>query len=156
MASSRNRSCLPTSPSDRAIERSQKLALKNDILRWLRSKQLGWSPDEANTVGNQFVSALTDILWYIDGHITTFAARSCSIPEEFQKFSGYNEPTRSKNRKRETYNLNAQLLDSHSTVLNQFLLHPWLNSVCWKHVKSLLTTLSSPQKSGSTRKSHDV
>ena len=142
MASSRNHSCLPTPPSDRAMERSKKNALKDDILKWLQSKQLGWSPDEANSVGNQFITALTDILWYIDGHVPTFLARACPIPEEFQQFSGYNDPMRSKHRKRETDNLSTQVLSSHSTVLNGFLLHPWLNSACWKHMKTSLTTLA--------------
>ena len=142
MASSRNHSCLPALPSERAMERSKKFALKNDILRWLQSKQLGWSPDIANSVGNQFVAALTDILWYIDGHVPTFSARACSIPEEFQQFSGYNEPTKSKHRKRDTDNLSAQVLDSHSTVLNGFLLHPWMNSASWKLMKTSLATLA--------------
>lgn len=142
MASSRNNSCLPAPPSDRAIERNKKFALKNDILSWLKSKQLGWSPDEANTVGNQFVVSLTDIFWYIDGHVPAFVARACSIPDEFQQFSGYNDPIRSKHRKKETDNLSAKVLDSYSTVLNGFLVHPWLNSVCWKHMKKSLTALA--------------
>ena len=142
MASSRNKSCLPPPPSDRAIERSHKFALKKDILSWLQIKQLGWSPEDANSVGNEFVTALTDIFWYIDGLISTFVARACPIPEEFQKFSGYNDPTRSKRRRREFDNLSAQVLDSHSAILNGFLLHPWLSSTHWKAVKISLSTLA--------------
>ena len=32
-------------------------------------KQPGWSSDSAFSVGAAFVTALTDSLWYIDGHI---------------------------------------------------------------------------------------
>lgn len=108
---------LPAQPSDRAVERSQKSALTRDILLWLRDKGLGWSRRAAESTGAQFVAALTEILWNVDGHFATFSGRACPIPQEFVLFSGYNQPSKSKHRRRDAKNLSAAVLDSHSNLL---------------------------------------
>lgn len=125
--SSRSSSHLPTPPSDKAVERSQKCALKRDILTWLGDKKLGWSRDSAESTGTQFVGALTEILWNLDGHSATFSSHACPIPQEFDLLSGYNQPSKSKHRKRNVENLSVAVLDPHSSILNEFALQPWLN-----------------------------
>lgn len=142
MASARDNSHLPAQPSDKAIERSQKFALKRDILLWLQDKGLGWSRDAAESTGAQFVAALTEILWCLDGHSATFSSRACPIPPEFELFSGYNQPSKSKHRRRDAENLSAVVLDSHSSLLNGFALHPWLNATSWKQVRAAICALS--------------
>ena len=39
-----------------------KLDLKNDILSWLGSNELGWTADEADKQGRNFVNTLADVL----------------------------------------------------------------------------------------------
>lgn len=140
--SSASRLHLPDHPSDRAIERSRKFELKKDILLWLHDKGLGWTHDKVKSVGNEFVAALTDIIWYIDGHFTTLSGRACPIPQEFETFSGYNNPSKSKHRRRDVENLSAVVLDSHSSLLNSFALQPWLNSTSWTSVRSAVCMLA--------------
>ncbi len=136
MASARSNSHLLPQPSDKAVERSQKFALKRDILLWLRDKGLGWSRDSAESTGAQFVGALTEILWNLDGHSATFSSRACPIPQEFELLSVYNQPSKSKHRRRDAENLSAaSVLNLHSSLLNEFALHPWLNSTSWKPVR---------------------
>jgi len=142
MVSARNHSHLSAQPSDKAVERSGKFALKKDILLWLQDKGLGWSRDAVESTGAQFVTALTEIFWYLDGHSATFSSRACPIPPEFELFSGYNQPSKSKYRKCDAENLSAAVLDSHSSILNGFALHPWLNSTSWKQVRATVCSLS--------------
>ena len=137
MASAHSNFHLPAKPSDRAVERSQKWALQKDVLIWLEDKGLGWSRCTAESTGVKFVTALTDILWYLDGHLATLTSRGCPIPQAFQLFSGYNQPSKSKHRKRDAENLSVVALDSHSCLLNEFLLCPWLNSSSWKSVRAV-------------------
>lgn len=138
MTSAHSNSHLPAKPSDSAVERSQKCALQKDVLIWLEDKGLGWSRCTAESTGSNFVRALTDVLWYLDGHFATLASRGCPIPQAFELFSDYNQPTRSKHHKRDAENLNAVALDSHSCLLNEFILCPWLNSSSWKAVRDTL------------------
>lgn len=142
MSSARRQSLLPAYPSDKAVSRSQKFALKKEILLWLHDNELGWSQNAVDSVGTEFVAALTDVLWYLDGHASTLSSRACSMPQLFERFSGFNQPSKSKHRKRDPDNLSAAVLDSHSNILNGFALHPWLNSVSWKEVSSAVCTLA--------------
>jgi len=87
------------------------------------------------------VSALTDCLWYVDGHTSSMESRSCRIPEEFKQFTGYNVPEKSKHRRRESGNMCATTLDNLSSVLNKFLLQPWFLNAVWKMMKPTVTSL---------------
>lgn len=51
---------------------------------WLLDKGLGWSRDVAESNGAQFVSALTEIFWNLDGHIATFSGHPASPPRYCQ------------------------------------------------------------------------
>ena len=113
---------LPPFPSEKSIERSRKFALRNDVLLWLQESNLGWSRDSAFSVGAAFVTALTDSLWYIDGHKATLDGRACTVPQEFRRFQGYNQPEKNKHRKRIVENLNCTSLDLYSSILNNFVL----------------------------------
>lgn len=134
--------CLPTIPSDQAVQRSRKCGLKKDLITWLHDKKLGWTADLVHSTGANFVAALTDCLWYIDGHIDTMVSRSCSIPKQFLQFQGYNNPEKSKHRRRDTENMSASVLDTHASVLNSFLLQPWLDSSTWKPMKGAVCDLA--------------
>ena len=115
---------LPDPPLSESILRSRKQELKKDLLLWLGSNNLGWSTDAVNRVGSNFVSRLTDCLWYIDGHHYTLDSRACSIPIKFKHLQGYNQSEKSHHRKRDADSLSCTVLDHHSSVLNAFFLQP--------------------------------
>ena len=124
--------CLPTVPSDQAVQRSRKCALKKDVIAWLHDNKLGWSHDLVHSVGANFVTAITDCLWCIDGHTGTMESRSCSVPREFLQFHGYNLPEKSRHRKRDVRNMSAADLDAHASILNSLLLQPWFDTRTWR------------------------
>ncbi len=116
--------------------------MKKDVLQWVEGKKLRWSHDTANSTGAEFVTALTDTLWYIYGHSCTLHSRACSVPQEFQQFSGYNQPDQSKHRWQDAENLSASILDSHSSILNKFAMYPWFTSAPWKPIRVAVCTLA--------------
>ena len=82
-------------PSEAAIVRSRKVALKRDVLKWLATQEVGWVYDRVDTFGAKFVQALTNVLWYIYGHHQMLGSRACPIPDDFKEFQGYNKPEKS-------------------------------------------------------------
>ena len=74
-----------------------------------------------------FVSKLSKILWYIDGHHSTLESRTKKIPEIFRAFCGYNRPEASRHRKRTIDNLKATVLKSHVCTLQEFLGTTWMD-----------------------------
>lgn len=88
-------------------------------------QQIKWTQDDIGS-GTHFVSLLTDVLWYADGHHDTLGSQSCPIPRVFQSFVGYNVPELSKHRKRALSNMSSIQLDSYSQQLYQCLFaHYW-------------------------------
>ncbi len=129
---------LPSFPSDKATEKSKKMMLRKDILSWFQTR----TSDIVETTGQTFTLALTDCLWYIDGHTSCMESRSCKIPSEFRQFSGYNNPEKSKHRKREAGNMFASTLDNQSALLNKFALQPWFDTPSWKSLKQAVCSLA--------------
>ena len=79
---------LPGLPSESAMSRSKKDCLKKDIIMLLQEKGLGWTYFNLSTCGENFVSTMTNVLWYLDGHYKALDDRSCLIPDEFKAFEG--------------------------------------------------------------------
>ena len=109
LMSSQRRLHLPSAPSESAVARSKKMALKRDIIKWLEVKKVGWSTD-CVTLGARFVDVITDTLWYIDGHHDTIRSRACSVPADFNNFQGYNRPELTKHRRRLAENMCSGML----------------------------------------------
>ena len=63
--SSQKKLHLPNLPSELAMSRSKKECLKKDIILLLQGKGLGWTRFNLSTVGDNFVSTLTNVLWYL-------------------------------------------------------------------------------------------
>ena len=63
------------------------------------------------------VRTIRDVHWYLDGHHSTLAKRSCPVPCLFSQFVGYNTPEKSKHRKRCNVSLCSDLLSSHAQQL---------------------------------------
>ena len=97
---------------------NRKDELFNSIIDWLKKEGLSWKPSEvANGTASTMVSTIRDVLWYLDGHHSTLAERSCPIPHLFSQFVGYNTPEKSKHRKRCKMSLCSDLLSSHAQRL---------------------------------------
>ena len=90
---------LPEAPSEAAVARNKKMAVKRDFIKWLERKKLGWSVDRVQ-LGSRFVDAVADIMWYVDGHHDTLQSRACPIPADLKEFQGYNKPELTKHRRR--------------------------------------------------------
>jgi len=100
---------------DKVLASNKKDELFNAILDWFMKDSLCWHPDEVqNGTAINTIKTLRDVLWYIDGHHSTLEERSCFIPSVFKPFVGYNQPERSKHRKRLSTSLSSDILKSHS------------------------------------------
>ena len=95
---------------------SNKKKPRNTILDWLTSNKLFFNQDAAKSVGEEIVSVMVDAFWYIDGHHKTLADRSHSVPDMFQRFSGYNTPEVHKHKKKVTENMKSVDLHRQSST----------------------------------------
>lgn len=129
-------------PSRIEKPRNNKDRMFNDLVSLFASNRWKWS-DGGDTHGSNFISNLRDALWYLDGHHSTLATRSCSIPEPFDKFEGYNMPERSKHRKRRTCNLSFDVLIKHVAVLKESLLSSWMQQSEWRDLKERVSKLTT-------------
>ena len=91
-------------------QHNKKDKLFNDIVQFLKSKNLSLKSSEVDTEGVKLVYLLRDIFWHIDGHHHVFQQRSVAIPDVFSPFCNYNVPELSKHRKRRTINLSGHLI----------------------------------------------
>lgn len=133
---------LPERPSQAGQDRNNKLSLKSGVIDWLEKNGLGWSHESIDSQGGRFVNTLTDVLWYIDGHQEALKACACHIPAEFEIFVGFNNPEKSKHRKREYTNLQNGVLKSYSNQLADVTLQPWMSSTKWRSVREAVVSLS--------------
>lgn len=129
----------------RIDERNRKDELFNVLLAHLEKHNLCWRSDEVDSIGVNFVKSHCEALWYIDGHHTVLAARSCPIPEPFTEFEGFNPPEVTKHRKRTASNMSSAVLEALSAKLfgllqsNFFLREKWaeLRRQCEKLAHSM-------------------
>ena len=106
MAAQRSRKSLPDQYT--IVRDNQKIRLKNDIIKWLGTNDLGWTPDTCKDQGRKFVETLADALWEVDGHHSTLEGRGCGVPAMFDQFKNYRKPEKAKHRKREHDNFEYQ------------------------------------------------
>lgn len=59
---------------------------------------VGFRPDYMD-VGKQFVSSVTNAIWYIDPHMNQVADRGLKVPPIFENMIEYNIPERHKHKK---------------------------------------------------------
>ena len=130
----------------RLSERTKKDKLFNDLLNLLETKKWEWAPDGVES-GRVFLTTLTNVLWYLDGHHDTLSRRGLQVPELFSPYQGYNVPQASKHRKRSAANLSCEKLACHSASLYETLLSSWINTARWavmkEAVKGLATSIDS-------------
>ena len=94
----------------------------DDIIDLLASWNIGWMPDTVETVGKNRVKVLSKALWHLDPHHGRFRDHSLALPACFEKFQGYNDWKRKKER---CPQLCQAELDRHIQALSTVLSQPW-------------------------------
>ena len=122
--------------------KTKKHQLKNDFLRFIEEKELMWPEKEVSNVGEVFVQSLVDILWYIDGHHSSFNERSFKIPPLFERFCGYNTPHMHKHRKRSAENLSSITLTDYSNKNVRCLQSCYWERDVWRNFKKEVERLA--------------
>ena len=115
----------------------------NDIIDLLVSWNIGWMPDTVETVGKNCVKVLSKALWYLDPHHGQFRDRSLALPACFEKFQGYNDWKRKKER---CPQLCQAELDRHIQALSTVLSQPWSHKPNFKTLQSKLVMLVETMK----------
>ena len=139
-AAQRNRKSLPAQYP--IVRDNNKIRMKNDILKWLATNELGWAPDDCNTQGHKFVETLANALWEVDGHHSTLRDRGCGIPPMFDNFQNYRKPEKSKHRKRQLNNFEHRTLVEISQALFQLTGSSYFKNSVWKGVHNGLLRLA--------------
>jgi hypothetical protein len=65
----------------------KRLSIYNELLKFFENQGLNW--DDAERYGQPFITDLCHVLWYLDGHHSVLASRSCPIPKLFSIFIGF-------------------------------------------------------------------
>ena len=120
-------------------EKNKKDRLYNDLIEFCVAQSVGW--EEPNSHGKQFISDLSNTLWYIDGHHHVLSSRSCKVPECFSIFGGYNRPERSKHRKRSISNLKREKLLELASNLEGHVVSSWMQRPEWHALCCSLSNL---------------
>lgn len=103
--------------------------LHNDLIDFLKKKNLGWYKENVLSSGKPFVAQLGDILWQLDGHHPKLAAQQCAVPAYFDEFKGYNTP--------ESYKQKRPNLKRDKIAMMSQKLFSILQQVCALIVKTL-------------------
>ena len=108
-----------TPPEGNQLRADQRL--HNELIDALESMGVGWNRDGLST-GEAFTKALSSVLWYLDSHHDTLSERGVELPVPFDKFHGYNDYRRKKEKKPR---LSQEGLKRHVQSLSDFLSQPW-------------------------------
>ena len=119
--------------------------LRNELLTYLKTQKCGWTIDGVSNVGKQFVSTVSDTLWYLDGHYSTISAvPGCKIPEVvLNRFQGFNRPEEHRHVEKR---IDAQLLCNHAENLILIVSKPYMQRKEWESVKIWLSELVEAMK----------
>ena len=104
-------------PDPIAAPKTNKQRLTNSIISYPDERKCKWHSSEVSSAGVSLVNALTDTLWFIDGHHHVLTTQGYRVPNIFSQFVGYSKPELSKHRKRQIGNLSGSVLRSLSSHL---------------------------------------
>jgi hypothetical protein len=130
--------CSLNVPSLISKEKNRKDGLYNDLIKFCGSQKLGW---ENPGVSKRFLTDLSSTLWYIDGHHRVLSSRSCTVPQFFSSFIGYNRPEKRKHRKSSISNLKRDKLSEHATALQEHVVSSWMQQNEWCAFRVALSNL---------------
>ena len=81
-----------------------------------------WHSFEVQLCETALLKALSDLLWYIDGHYHVCNQQSCPIPIVFKDFQGFNRPELHGHRKRESMNMSRVEFEVYCKAVYQCFL----------------------------------
>ncbi|KAK0155231.1 hypothetical protein N1851_002422 [Merluccius polli] len=128
------------------VVQTKKDELKDDILKNLRTREVGFSLPESTTQGSLLLTTLTNCLWYITNQHTVI--RDASLQERdvipvpsCWSFEGYNKVKRKKMKEQP---MCAAFLDSHSQALLSLCDRPYMSSTAaWRTLKEDILSLAT-------------
>src|SRR5207253_3171322 len=88
------------------------------------------------TSGEQFVTRLSNLLWYIDPHCSKFTLRSYHLPKfidelpEYKAKSSYNQYYFNSHHKK--LEIQAKTLQQHVKAVENSLVQPWASDKEWE------------------------
>ena len=142
MFQSQRRLVMQTLPAHVNDPKNRKQRLRNDILDLLHQNSMVFKHSEVASVGEQIVQALTNTLWYVDGHREVLKSCTCEIPGVFGGFVGYSMPEISKHRKRQVGNMSGDVLQQHSEQLFLYLQASYWERFIWQPFRKGVETLA--------------
>ena len=142
MFQSQRRLAMQTLPARVDDPKNRKQKLRNDILDLLDQNNVAFKHCEVTSVGEQIIQALTNTLWYVDGHHEVLKSRACEVPSVFGGFVGYNIPEVSKHRKRKVGNMSGEVLQQHAKQLFLCLQASYWERPIWQPFRNAVETLA--------------
>ena len=116
-------------------EDTRRDVLYNDVIALLKENQKnGWREDQEK-IAKMFIKQLVDLLWYIDPHHDTLAARSLHLPNIFKELaqyqcdSHYNNFYYTSHHKKEQ--LKREKLEQIAESLELTIGQPWASEIKW-------------------------
>jgi hypothetical protein len=116
-------------------EDTRRDVLYNDVIALLKENQKnGWRVDQEK-IAKIFIKQLVDLLWYIDPHHDTLAARSLYLPNIFKELSqyqcdsNYNKFYYTSHHKKES--LKREKLEQLAESLELSIGQPWASEAKW-------------------------
>lgn len=127
--------CLPKSNEPR-IERDK---IYNDIIEYLKQKNVGWSSSIVESVGGKFAKLLTDIMWHITSHFDFFKVRGAALDDVWLIFANRNDY---KKHQKAKPTLSSEKLGYFTSTLSDTLNSPWMNSRLFSNLRVDITSLN--------------
>ena len=136
MQSQRERK-LPRKAEGEKLRANQRLF--NDVIDWLVTMNIGWTPDLVCSVGEKCVEVLVSSLWYLDPCRKQFIDRSISLPSVLDHFQGYNDW---KSKKEKQPQLSYDGLTLRLDNLSQLLSQPWIFKTPFAELRKVISDLA--------------
>ena len=72
-------------------QKNEKDHLYNDIIKVIQTNDVGFTKQQAGTVGVHVVQTLTSLFWYLDPFHERFNSRAVQLPDMFKDLKGYRQ-----------------------------------------------------------------
>jgi hypothetical protein len=114
---------------------SRKDLLYNDLINILEQSSLGWTGGTHESIGNNLVNRLVDLLWYIDPHHEKLKNRGYKIPDfflalpQYQNETSYNQSYFTSHHKKEQ--LKSNNLQYFVKAIESCISQPWASIDIW-------------------------
>ena len=70
-------------------QKHEKDHLYNDVIHVLKTNNIGFTAQQAATIGTQVVRTLTNFFWYLDPFHDRLSSRAVKLPDLFKDLKGY-------------------------------------------------------------------